>query len=99
MKKTVDIMDYCNKLFAADLFAGVVLEEDFDTGCNYTWSAAGDDWADKFRAELNGYIDKYRSSFSHLPFLAHIVRVCKISPVLRQTVITDPRESVVPFTV
>lgn len=22
MKKTVDIMDYCNKLFAADLFAG-----------------------------------------------------------------------------
>ena len=25
MKKTVDIMDYCNKLFAADLFAGVVL--------------------------------------------------------------------------
>lgn len=56
MKKTVDIMDYCNKLFAADLFAGVVLEEDFDTGCNYTWSAAGDDWADKFRAELNGYI-------------------------------------------
>lgn len=56
MKKTVDIMDYCNKLFAADLFAGVVLEEDFDTGCNYTWSAAGDDWADKFRAELTGYI-------------------------------------------
>lgn len=56
MKKTVDIMDYCNKLFAADLFAGVVLEEDFDTGCDYTWSAAGDDWADKFRAELNGYI-------------------------------------------
>ena len=56
MKKTVDIMDYCNKLFAADLFAGVVLEEDYDTGCNYTWSAAGDDWADKFRAELNGYI-------------------------------------------
>lgn len=56
MKKTVDIMDYCNKLFAADLFAGVVLEEDFDTGCDYTWSAAGEDWADKFRAELNGYI-------------------------------------------
>lgn len=56
MKKTVDIMDYCNKLFAADLFAGIVLEEDFDTGCDYTWSAAGDDWADKFRAELNGYI-------------------------------------------
>lgn len=56
MKKTVDIMDYCDKLFAADLFAGVVLEEDFDTGCDYTWSAAGDDWADKFRAELNGYI-------------------------------------------
>lgn len=45
MKKTVDIMDYCNKLFAADLFAGVVLEEDFDTGCDYTWSVAGDDWA------------------------------------------------------
>lgn len=56
MKKTVDIMDYCNKLFAADLFAGIVLEEDFDTGCDYTWSAAGEDWADKFRAELNGYI-------------------------------------------
>lgn len=56
MKKTVDIMDYCDKLFAADLFAGVVLEEDFDTGCDYTWSAAGDDWADKFRAELNNYI-------------------------------------------
>lgn len=56
MKKTVNIMDYCNKLFAADLFAGIVLEEDFDTGCDYTWSAAGDDWADKFRAELNGYI-------------------------------------------
>ena len=56
MKKTVDIMDYCNKLFAADLFAGVVLEEDFDAGCDYTWSAAGDDWVDKFRAELNGYI-------------------------------------------
>lgn len=56
MKKTVDIMDYCNKLFAADLFAGIVLEEDFDTSCDYTWSAAGDDWANKFRAELNGYI-------------------------------------------
>lgn len=56
MKKTVDIMDYRNKLFAADLFAGVVLEEDFDPGCDYTWSAAGEDWADKFRAELNGYI-------------------------------------------
>lgn len=56
MKKTVDIMDYCNKLFAADLFASIVLEEDFDTGCDYTWSAAGDDWADKFRAELNGYV-------------------------------------------
>lgn len=56
MKKTVNIMDYCDKLFAADLFAGVVLEEDFDTGCDYTWGAAGDDWADKFRAELNGYI-------------------------------------------
>lgn len=50
MKKTVNIMDYCDKLFAADLFAGIVLEEDFDTGCDYTWSAAGDDWADKFRA-------------------------------------------------
>lgn len=49
-------MDYCNKLFAADLFAGIVLEEDFDTSCDYTWSAAGDDWANKFRAELNGYI-------------------------------------------
>ena len=36
MKKTVDIMDYRNKLFAADLFAGIVLEEDFDTGCDYT---------------------------------------------------------------
>lgn len=56
MKKTVDIMDYRDKLFAADLFAGIVLEEDFDPGCDYTWSAAGDDWADKFRAELNGYI-------------------------------------------
>lgn len=56
MKKTVDIMDYCNKLFAADLFAGVVLEEDFDPACDYTWSAAGEDWADKFRAELNDYI-------------------------------------------
>lgn len=56
MKKTVDIMDYCNKLFAADLFAGVVLEEDFDTGYDYTWSAASEDWADKFRTELNGYI-------------------------------------------
>lgn len=56
MKKTVNIMDYCDKLFAADLFAGVVLEEDFGMGCDYTWSAAGDDWADKFRAELNGYI-------------------------------------------
>lgn len=41
MKKTVDIMDYCNKLFAADLFAGIVLEEDFDTSCDYTWSAPG----------------------------------------------------------
>lgn len=56
MKKTVDIMDYCNKLFAADLFAGIVLEEDFDTGYDYTWSAASEDWADKFRTELNGYI-------------------------------------------
>lgn len=56
MKKTVDIMDYRDKLFAADLFAGIVLEEDFDTGCDYTWSAAGDDWADNFRAELNDYI-------------------------------------------
>lgn len=56
MKQTVNIMDYCDKLFSADLFAGVVLEEDFDTGCDYTWSAAGDNWADKFRAELNGYI-------------------------------------------
>lgn len=56
MKKTVNIMDYRNKLFAADLFAGVVLEEDLDPGCDYTWSAAGEDWADKFRAELNGYI-------------------------------------------
>lgn len=56
MKKTVDIMDYCNKLFAADLFAGVILEEDFDVGCDYTWTAAGEDWADKFRAELNDYI-------------------------------------------
>lgn len=56
MKKTIDIMDYCDKLFVADLFAGVVLEEDFDAGCDHTWSAAGDDWADKFRAELNGYI-------------------------------------------
>ena len=56
MKKTVNIMDYRDKLFAADLFAGIVLEEDLDPGCDYTWSAAGDDWADKFRAELNGYI-------------------------------------------
>lgn len=56
MKKTVDIMDYCDKLFSADLFAGVVLEEDFDADCDYTWNAAGDDWMDKFRAELNGYI-------------------------------------------
>ena len=56
MKKTVNIMDYRDKLFAADLFAGVVLEEDFDPGCDYTWSAAGDDWADKFCSELNGYI-------------------------------------------
>lgn len=56
MKKTVNIMDYCNKLFAADLFAGVVLEEDFDADCDYTWNAAGEDWVDKFRAELNGYI-------------------------------------------
>ncbi len=56
MKTNVDIMEYSKRLFAADLFAGVVLEEDFDTGCDYTWSAAGDDWADKFRAELNGYI-------------------------------------------
>lgn len=61
MKKTVNIMDYCNKLFAADLFAGIVLEEDFDTGCNYTWSAAGDDWADKFRAELNSPPDAVQS--------------------------------------
>lgn len=56
MKKTVNIMEYRDKLFAADLFAGVVLEEDLDPGCDYTWSAAGDDWADKFREELNGYI-------------------------------------------
>ena len=56
MKKTVNIMDYRNKLFAADLFAGIVLEEDLDPGCDYTWSAAGEDWADKFRGELNGYI-------------------------------------------
>lgn len=56
MKKTVNIMDYCDKLLAADLFAGVILEEDFDAGCDYTWSAANDDWAEKFRAELNGYI-------------------------------------------
>ena len=56
MKKTVDIMDYRDRLFAADLFAGVVLEEDLDPDCDYTWSAAGEDWADKFREELNGYI-------------------------------------------
>lgn len=57
MTKSVDIMDYRDRLFAADLFAGVVLEEDLDPDCDYTWSAAGEDWADKFRAELNGYID------------------------------------------
>lgn len=57
MKKTVDIMDYRDRLFAADLFSGVVLEEDLDPDCDYTWSAAGEDWADKFRAEFNGYID------------------------------------------
>lgn len=56
MKKTVDIMGYRNRLFDADLFAGVVLEEDLDPDCDYTWSAAGDDWADKFRGEINGYI-------------------------------------------
>ena len=56
MKHTVKIMDYRNRLFSADLFAGVVLEEDLDPDCDYTWSAAGEDWADKFREELNGYI-------------------------------------------
>lgn len=32
MKKTVNIMDYRDRLFAADLFAGIVLEEDLDPG-------------------------------------------------------------------
>lgn len=56
MKTNIDIMEYSKRLFAADLFAAIVLEEDFDLACDYTWSAAGDDWANEFRAELNGYI-------------------------------------------
>lgn len=56
MKTNIDIMEYSKRLFAADLFAAIVLEEDFDPACDYTWSAAGEDWADEFRAELNGYI-------------------------------------------
>lgn len=56
MKKTVDIMEYSKRLFAADLFAAICLEEDFDPECDYTWKGAGDNWAAEFRAELNGYI-------------------------------------------
>lgn len=67
MKTNIDIMEYSKRLFAADNSAAVWLEEDFDPACDYTWSAAGDSWADEFRATLKEYIPQCEDAAKRFP--------------------------------
>nr|DAQ34822.1 MAG TPA: hypothetical protein [Caudoviricetes sp.] len=52
----VNITKYWERLWAEDLFAAIILEEDFDLDENGAPRANCTNWAAEFRAELNGYI-------------------------------------------
>lgn len=67
MKAKINIQDYSNRLFAVNNSAAIWLEEDFDPDCNYTWTAAGEDWADKFQAELEKYIPNCEQAAKNNP--------------------------------
>lgn len=52
----VNITKYWERLWAEDLFAAIILEEDFDLDENGAPRVDCTSWEQDFRAELNGYI-------------------------------------------
>lgn len=52
----INITKYWERLWAEDLFAAIILEEDFDLDENGAPRVDCTNWEQDFRAELNGYI-------------------------------------------
>ena len=56
----VNITKYWERLWAEDLFAAIILEEDFDLDENGAPRLDCTNWEQDFRAELNGYIAAHK---------------------------------------